>query len=158
MIDSFEKEHRFLSNFYPVKIVYEGIEYPSVEHAYQAAKANITDTLLTFDKELNKFVDINTRERISKIKKPGDAKKIGNLIKIRKDWEAVKLNIMYELLQLKFKDVSLKWKLVQTKDKILIEGNTWHDNFWGRCTCDKCCNTGLNNLGKLLMKIRYEIT
>jgi len=38
MIDSFKGDFRFLSNFYPVNVDYEGIMYPTVEHAYVAAK------------------------------------------------------------------------------------------------------------------------
>lgn len=34
---------------------------------------------------------------------------------------------------------------------------SWHDNFWGNCTCVKCENIeGQNWLGKLLMKVRDE--
>ena len=46
----------------------------------------------------------------------------------------------------------LKEKLLATGDKILIEGNTWNDDFWG-----KCSDNGKNNLGIILMKIREEI-
>ena len=37
-ITRFHGEYRFLSNFYPVKVEYDGVQYPTVEHAYQAAK------------------------------------------------------------------------------------------------------------------------
>lgn len=39
MISEFKGESRFLSNFFAVPIMYEGVEYPSVEHAFQAAKS-----------------------------------------------------------------------------------------------------------------------
>ena len=39
---AFTAEHRYLSNFYPSVIRAEGISYPTVEHAFQAAKT--TDT------------------------------------------------------------------------------------------------------------------
>jgi hypothetical protein len=61
VIESFVGEHAFLSNFFPCKIVYEGIEYPSTEHAFQAAK--------TPDRE--------TRLIIAAKKKPGQAKHAG---------------------------------------------------------------------------------
>ena len=38
-IESFSGDYRWLSNFHPCKIKYGGLVYPSVEHAYQAAKA-----------------------------------------------------------------------------------------------------------------------
>jgi predicted NAD-dependent protein-ADP-ribosyltransferase YbiA (DUF1768 family) len=37
-IVSFDGKYEFLSNFAPVTIHFDGHEYPSVEHAYQAAK------------------------------------------------------------------------------------------------------------------------
>ena len=44
-----------------------------------------------------------------------------------------------------------------TGDAELIEGNTWHDNYWGVCSCSKCNGRGKNRLGKLLMKVREEL-
>ena len=38
MITAFQKENRFLSNFYPSKFTYGDIEWCSVEHAYQSLK------------------------------------------------------------------------------------------------------------------------
>ena len=60
MIDSFEGKYRFLSNFYLSPITYEGIEYPSVEHAYQAAK--------TFDQKI--------RQKVADCPTPNEAKKV----------------------------------------------------------------------------------
>ena len=40
MVESFRGEHRYLSNFQAVKIIFEGIEYPSTEHAYMSAKSD----------------------------------------------------------------------------------------------------------------------
>ena len=37
-IDSFSGEYDFLSNFYSQEITYDGIKYPTNEHAFQAAK------------------------------------------------------------------------------------------------------------------------
>jgi predicted NAD-dependent protein-ADP-ribosyltransferase YbiA (DUF1768 family) len=43
----------------------------------------------------------------------------------------------------------------------MIEGNWWHDNFWGDCYCNnksgkhpECLKPGLNKLGLLLMNLR----
>ena len=38
MIKEFQGENRFLSNFYPARVVWMGHTYPTVEHAFQAAK------------------------------------------------------------------------------------------------------------------------
>lgn len=140
MIDSFQGEYRFLSNFFLTIIKYEGIEYPSVEHAYQAAKS----------------LDRNVRKRIAECSTPGMAKRMGKGVRLRSDWERKKLSIMEELIWKKFEDnSSLKKMLLETYPSLLIEGNYWHDNFWGDCVCDQCCDRrGLNHLGAILMRVR----
>lgn len=43
-INSFSGSHAFLSNFESAPIFYDGLSYPTVEHAYQAAKTwNMTE-------------------------------------------------------------------------------------------------------------------
>jgi len=144
MINSFEDKYKFLSNFYPCRIYYKGVSFPSIEHAYQASKT----------------YNHNTISLISNLNPDaaGLAKRIGNNPKqtiLRTDWQQVKLIIMEFLLRQKFDQLSLKNKLIDTGYKQLIEGNYWHDNYWGDCQCKKCKNiVGENNLGKLLMLIR----
>lgn len=75
VIDSFSGEYRFLSNFWLAPVTYEGITYPSSEHAYQAAKS------------LNKDI----REAFSEISSPSEIKRLGQTITIRPDWEDVKI-------------------------------------------------------------------
>jgi predicted NAD-dependent protein-ADP-ribosyltransferase YbiA (DUF1768 family) len=48
-------------------------------------------------------------------------------------------------------------KLLATGEEILVEGNTWHDNFWGRCSCRNCRGKGVNHLGQLLMERRAAL-
>lgn len=72
--------------------------------------------------------------------------------------EKLQLDVMYDILKAKFSDEDLKARLLLTAEKQLIEGNNWHDNFWGNCTCKKCGSIeGKNMLGKLLMKLREEL-
>jgi len=135
MINSFDGEYRFLSNFYSYKIEYEGLTYPSTENAFQAAK--------TLDQEERKlFTDIT----------PGHAKRLGKKVSLRPDWEEVKLVVMYDLLWQKFQDPELRKWLLVTSPLQLIEGNTWGDTFWGVCD-----GAGQNWLGYLLMKVRKNI-
>lgn len=63
---------------------------------------------------------------------------------------------MEEILRMKFtQNTKLRKRLLATRNERLVEGNTWHDNFWGECYCPHCENkVGLNHLGKLLMEIR----
>jgi ribA/ribD-fused uncharacterized protein len=144
MITLFQHKYGFLSNFHPSKIFYEGLWYPTVEHAYQAAKTT----------------SIDHREEISKIpvNQPGKAKRKGRKIPLRAEWDDLfKAEVMEDLLRLKFADKNLKQKLLDTGTRDLVEGNYWHDNLWGKCFCKKCEDTyGYNVLGKLLMKLRKE--
>ena len=49
----------------------------------------------------------------------------------------------------------LREKLFKTGDLLLVEGNYWHDNYWGDCFCDKCKGRkGENFLGRILMNVR----
>jgi ribA/ribD-fused uncharacterized protein len=136
MIDSFSGVNSFLSNFFPVEVEYERIVYRTVEHAYQAAKS----------------LDSRIRAEIAAITTAGAAKKRGQSVPARKDWEQVKLGVMEELLREKFRNVALKTLLIGTGDRELVEGNWWGDVFWGVCK-----GRGENHLGRLLMKIRSEL-
>ena len=136
MIDSFDGKYRFLSNFYNSKVIYEGLEYLSIEAAFQAAKTT----------------DIMERLAFTKYD-PSQAKKEGRRIKLRSDWEKIKLGVMENLVRQKFNQPSFKEKLIGTGNEELVEGNWWNDTFWGVCNGE-----GQNNLGKILMKIRKEIS
>lgn len=136
MINFFDKEYYFLSNYYPSKITFEGIEYKTVEHAFQAAKS----------------LDNFERYTIAIMPTPGRAKQMGRSVSLRADWEEVKESVMETCLREKFAIPELREKLLATGDEELIEGNTWNDRFWGVCNGE-----GENKLGKLLMKIRKEL-
>lgn len=132
-IAEFQGEYRFLSNFWITPVEYEGIVYPSSEHAFQAAKS------------------LNTEERlkIAQLKGPKEAKAAGYKVTLRPDWETTKDAIMFQLLEIKFRDPVLRQKLLDTGDRRLIEGNHWGDFYWGVCG-----GRGQNKLGALLMLLR----
>lgn len=136
MISEFRNKYRFLSNFYPCVVKIDGIEYPTIEHAFQAMKVH----------------DDDIREVVARQKTPGDAKRMGNTLPLRHDWESTKLGIMERLLRIKFSKEPLKTWLLGTNSEELIEGNYYNDYFWGVCN-----GKGENHLGKLLMKIREEL-
>lgn len=135
-IDRFDNEHEFLSNFYPAKIVYEGIEYSTTEHAFQAVKS----------------LDQGERIKIRNAKTAGIAKRMGKKVNLRNDWESTKIGVMLDVLRLKFAIPELRQALLNTGNAILIEGNHHGDVFWGTAN-----GRGKNNLGKLLMKVREEV-
>jgi ribA/ribD-fused uncharacterized protein len=134
-INSFSGDYRWLSNFYPCLIEYEGKFYPSVEHAFQAAKTT----------------DEHMRLRIGAAATPGRAKRLGRKVALRSDWDVVKLEVMATLVRIKFADPDLGKLLNDTGAAELIEGNTWGDTFWGVCR-----GVGENHLGKILMEVRRE--
>ena len=146
IIDSFTGPFRFLSNFYPVDILYEGIHYPSTEHAFQAAKTT----------------DEAARFTISLCPTPGYAKRAGKRVVLRENWDNLKYGIMHELVNKKFGEhrPDLRQKLLETGYAILIEGNTWGDETWGCTHSSKLHPTewaGKNWLGKILMDVRDDI-
>ncbi len=151
-INSFRGRYGFLSNFYPCVIEHKGIVYPSVEHYYVALKV----TGMQFIDGVY-YTAPDLRELIARIADAGDVKKLGKRVKVRSDWDEKKLGFMEWGIREKFKDSNLSEMLLSTDNLELIEGNNWHDNFWGSCSCHKCNNKGENNLGKILMKIREEL-
>lgn len=84
---------------------------------------------------------------------------MGKIIPVRPDWETIKVDVMKNVVRLKFTQSSeLKTRLLATGDEELIEGNRWHDNFWGDCSCNNCSSVkGTNMLGKILMEVREEL-
>ncbi len=78
---------------------------------------------------------------------------------MRNDWEEIKINVMLECVRAKFyQNRDLAGKLVETDGLELIEGNRWHDNIWGNCSCSRCQHIeGKNLLGKILMRVREEV-
>ena len=138
-ISSFSGKHHFLSNFSAdVPVEYNGVWYPTSEHAYQAAKA----------------VDPEDFEKILNAATPSEAKAIGQAVAMRPDWDQVQDQIMYDIVKAKFSHPSLKAKLLATGKADLIEGNPWGDKYWG---VDLETNEGANKLGQVLMRIREEI-
>ena len=113
----------------------------SAEHIFQAAKTD----------------DPAERAHVLSREKPGQAKYAGKRVTLRKDWEERKEGFMEEILRRKFRDPALRQLLEETGDAQIVEGNRWHDNYWGQCICAKHADQpGRNTLGNLLMKIREE--
>ena len=137
-IDSFREEYFFLSNFYEAPVTYGGRTYLCNEAAFQAQKCMT-------EEEKEPFTAM----------RPSDSKRAGRRVKLRPDWEQVKVGIMEEIVRAKFtQNDDLKAKLLATGDAALEEGNTWNDTFWGVHLKN---GKGQNHLGKILMKVREEL-
>ncbi len=141
-IQFFKNENEFLCTAYPQPILWEGVTYPSLAHAYLAAKIQ----------------DKSAKEKIRDAKTPEELRKLAGALKARDDWEDLKLKTMLMLLMLKFSKPELRKRLIATRGKELIYGNTNHDLFWGKCYCSAHHGAGDNHLGKLLEERRSAFT
>jgi N-glycosidase YbiA len=134
-IDEFDGNYAFLSNFYPAPAAFEGIIFPTSEHAFQAAKS----------------LNLAVRRQVALLKTPGAAKRFGRNINLRPGWDGKRIEIMERILRDKFSRPNMRHLLLATHPRPLIEGNWWNDTFWGVCR-----GKGENHLGQLLMKLREE--
>ena len=144
----FRDEYGWASNFYlHAPFVFHGVTFKTSEHFYQMFKTD----------------NMEWAARILNAPTPADARKLGKECPISPNWNKAKaITTMATGLELKFshnKEIFLK--LLDTKNLILVEGNFWHDNFWGDCHCNnkngkhpECLTPGKNMLGKLLMNLR----
>jgi ribA/ribD-fused uncharacterized protein len=141
-VEEFQGKFRFLSNFWPSRIKFAEFDFSCVECGYQAMKSDDPDVykLFMYDTHIS----------------PGEAKRLGRTIVIRPGWEDIKDEVMFDLVVLKFdQNPDLREQLMDTWNYNLLEGNHWHDNYWGQCFCDRCKDIdGLNKLGNILMKVR----
>lgn len=143
-IKGFFGPYRFLSNFWPASVSWLGVNFPSVEVAYQAAKC--ADA-----KQLKDFVALTAAE----------AKKKGKSVIIRPDWANEKSKVMWHLVMQKFsQQPDLRDKLISTGNRYLMEANAWKDRYWGVyyhfnvTTKEWQCLGGQNHLGRILMEVR----
>lgn len=142
VIYGFFNDFRFLSNFHLVEIPYEGRVYGSTEAAYMSGKTHNQED----------------KDKLAKMT-PSQAKRFGRTIQLREDWEDVKDKIMYDVNLVKYlsgpseETQKLKTMLHITNDFKLVEANWWGDEYWG-----ECFGVGQNKLGKILMKVRDEVT
>lgn len=134
MISHFTGKFKPFSNFYQ----HDGI---TIEHRFQAAKTH----------------NQKQRQAILNAPSPAAAKRLGRKCDLRPDWEQVKYLIMYDLVRVKFQSPKLQELLLSTAHQTIVEGNAWHDNEWGNCTCSRCKKIdGKNWLGVILMRVREQ--
>ena len=130
-----------LSNFYPCSFVVDGVNWPTVEHYFQAQKFPGEECA-------------EHRERIRTAGSPQHAKKLGQsrAYPLRADWESAKEEIMLHALRCKFAQPKMRKILLRTKSRQLVEDSPF-DSYWGRGRNGK----GKNRLGVLLMQVRDEL-
>jgi ribA/ribD-fused uncharacterized protein len=144
VIDRFADKYAVLSNFHRSPVHWGPWRYPTVEHAFQAAKTS----------------DLDARARICGAATPRQAKQLGRQVDLRPDWETVKFGVMAELVARKFADDTRASVLLATGDAYLIEGNTWGDTTWGAVRSKTLTDApwvGWNQLGRILMSVRRRL-
>lgn len=135
----FKGDDRYLSNFFSASFVWNNILWPNAEVAYQASKAITAEDAAS-------FLQLTA----------GQAKSHGREIKIRDDWDAVKFDLMRDIVREKFKqNPELRDKLIATGTSHIEEGNNHHDRIWG--VCPPGSSQGQNWLGRILMEVREEL-
>lgn len=142
MIDRFEGDYAFLSNFWKEPVTLKGKTFPTAEHAFVACKA----------------VGPRWVEMVLACATPAEAKHLGRKVELRPGWEEIKLRVMQAVIQAKFAPTTtLSHRLMLTGSQQLIEGNTWGDKFWG-CVLEPGPKDGTwvgrNELGRILMEQR----
>lgn len=131
----FRNEYWFLSNMFPCELQVNGLTFTCAESCFQSFKT-------TDPEERKRFQNLNGF----------DAKKLGRKIKLRPDWNDIRIDVMKAVIKVKFKQhPELTKKLISIKEPI-VEDNTWNDTFWGVCN-----GKGANNLGKILESVRDSL-
>jgi hypothetical protein len=140
--------HSPLSNFWPESFVVPGLgEVPTGEHAFAALKT----------------LDEGERAHILGQPTPGKAKREGRSVTLQADWEQIKYDQMVLVQACKFRvGTTAADYLIDTGDKLLIEGNNWNDHCWGATvTVSQNGGTltyeGRNWLGHILMAQRARL-
>ena len=135
----FNGKYDFLNNDYSCKIFCQddNLTYSNVSAALIAHKSN----------------DLGTRRKIARLNGT-NARKKENLLSGNPDYEDKKDEILYKLLYAKFSaNNKLKEKLLNTKNMELINIVSYPDTEYGIYL-----GNGNNTLGKMLMKLRTELS
>ena len=143
----------YLSQWYETSFEFDNIEYNCCEQFMMAQKAIL-------------FKDFETKDKIMQTKQPKEQKSLGRLVKNFDEdkWNKHADDIVYNGNLAKFSQNSeLKQKLLETKNKIIVECSPY-DSIWGNgLNITDTLNTpienwkGTNRLGKAIMEVRRTL-
>lgn len=127
----------YLNNFKKSPMYVYDHWWKNVEAAYQAQKTFVK-------KEYNEILLASH---------PREARDLGQLVTVRPDWDEVKVSVMYNCVLAKFvQNLDFRTRLFATGDEEIAEDSPI-DSFWGLGPN----GDGLNNLGKILVKVRNNL-
>jgi hypothetical protein len=140
----YEQDFYVLSNFSAFTLAWKGIRFDTSEAAYHWEKF----TGDSGEAQLTRYYIETAPSAHEAFKIAGDNKQHR-----RPDWDAVKVDIMRDILRAKVAQHEyVRRKLLATGDRELIE-DSWRDDFWGWGPN----RDGRNQLGKLWMQVRSEL-
>ena len=135
-IGGFVAAYRWLSNYFPCRVEWEGRVYGSAEAAYHSGKYPAAD------RDVFTRLDADPARKLSRVK-PYDTAA----------WEVRKVRTMREVIWAKYsQNPELAQKLLATGDRYLEETNWWGDKIWGVYQGE-----GQNLLGIILMDARARL-
>ena len=145
----FQSPHSPLSNLFPCNLIFRGERFLSAEGAFHYHRALISG--YEYD-----------AQQIKSARNPFRVMKIAKSLRATQEWERVSEDIMKEILQVKFSQISFcKQFLLSTGDRKLLEGTG--DKRWGcgipisKSHLIPFKNPGRNLLGFMLEAVRADI-
>ena len=141
----YENDYYVLSNFSAFRVVFDGVDFDTSEHAYHYQK---------FGRKTPGHAV--AAEYVRSARSAHEAFKIAEQFKemYRPDWYDVRVGIMKQILIAKANQHEyVMRKLLATGNRELIE-DSWRDPFWGWGPN----RDGQNMVGKLWMEIREELS
>lgn len=127
------------SNFHPSPFILDGLKWETVEHYFQAQKATSN----------------HQREMIRLARTPDIAKRFGRECELRKDWNEVKVDVMFNACIAKYQQNPDLLKILLDTGNAVLHEDSPYDFIWGWRS--RQGDQGLDLLGKVLMRVRKEL-
>ena len=136
----------YLSNFYACRIHVWNREFTSVESAYQWRKCMHHGDMQTAEKMLSTRTGLQAKHL---------SKSIREKEQLRAEWNKQRYSVMYALVAVKYRDPTLRKRLLDTRESELKEWVRSREGYWSALTYSG--QAGQNMLGHILMRVREFI-
>ena len=142
----FRGGNSYLSNFYVCRIHVWNREFNTVESAYQWRKCMHHGDLETAEKMVATRTGLQAKYL---------SKSIREKVHLRAEWNKQRYSVMYALVAVKFRDPTLRKRLLDTREAELKEWVKSREGNWSALTYSG--QAGQNMLGQILMRVREFI-